>query len=70
MVNLLQYQSTVSNPTHMWVNGGSNCRSFWDKHLFYILFVRPNYVHVARGSTLLAAGMVLVPLILPGYPKI
>ena len=66
MVNLLQYQSTVSHTTHMGVGGGANYRAFWYKHLFYVLFVRPNSVHVAGGSTLSADVVGLVPVMFSG----
>ena len=67
MVNLLQHQPTVSHVTQMRVDGGANCRDFWDKHLLYVLFVRPTSVHVSDGSTFSAAGVGLVPLMLPGF---
>ena len=46
----------------MWIYGISNRRDFLDKHLFYVLFVIPAYVHVAVGSTFSGAGMGLVPV--------
>ena len=49
---------------------GVNCHTFWDNLLFYVLFVRPTSVHVAGGSTISAAGVGLVPVVLPGYPTI
>ena len=66
MVKLLQCQSTVSHPTHMWVDGGDNYHYFGDKHLFNILFVRPTYVHVTVISTFSDSGVVLVPVNFPG----
>ena len=67
MFNILQFQSTVSHPTQMQVDGGANFHTFGGKHLFYILFVIPNYDHVAGGSTFLDYGVVLVPVKFPGY---
>ena len=54
----------------MRVDGGANCHEFWDKRLFCVFFVRPTYFHVAGGSTLPASGVILVPVMLPGYPKL
>ena len=54
----------------MQVDGGDNCHVFGDKHLFYILFVRPTSVHVDEGSTLSASDVGLVPVIYPGYPAL
>ena len=50
----------------MRVYGGANCRDFYDEHLFNVLFVRPNSVHVSGGSTFSAAGVGLVPVMFPG----
>ena len=50
----------------MRVYGGANCHAFWDYHLFYVLFVKTNYVHVAGGSTFSADSVDLVPVIFPG----
>ena len=49
----------------MRVDGGSNCRYFWYKHLFYILFVRPISVHVSGVFTFSTDGMGLVPVKFP-----
>ena len=38
----------------MQVYGGANCHDFEVKHIFYILFVRPNYVHISGESTFMA----------------
>ena len=54
----------------MIVYGGANCHAFGDKHLFYVLFVRPTFSHVDGGSTLSADGVGLVPIMLPGYLKL
>ena len=70
MVKLLHYKSNVSHPTQKLVDGGSSCRDFWDKQVFYVLFVRPTYVHVTDGSTFSCAGVGLVTVMLPGYPKL
>ena len=51
----------------MQVYEGDNFNYFWDKHLFYFLFVRPNYSHVSGGSTFSDSGVDLVPLMLRGY---
>ena len=70
MVKLLQRQTTVSHTTHMQVDGGANCHGFWDKHLFYILFVRPTSIHDAGGSTFSSSGVGLLHVMLPGYPTL
>ena len=54
----------------MLVDGGLDCRDFLDKHLFYILFGSLTSVHVSGGSTLSAAGVVLIPVMFPGYPTL
>ena len=64
MVNILQPQSTVSHITQMQVDGGDNCHTFWDKKLFYVLFVRPTSDHVAGGSTFSSTGVGLVSVML------
>ena len=51
----------------MIVGGVSNLRYFWYKHLFCVLFVRSTYVRVNGSSTLLASGVVLVPVMFPVY---
>ena len=51
----------------MWVDGGANFHYFWDKHLFYVLFVIPTSVHVSGGYNLSADCIVMVPVMLPGY---
>ena len=51
MVKLLQWQSIISNPNQMTVDGGDNFHYFGYKHLFYILFVIPTSVHVSGRST-------------------
>ena len=51
MVKILLSQSTVSHPTQMLVDVGTNCHYFGDKHLFYLIFVRPTYAHVDGEST-------------------
>ena len=66
MVKIFQYQSPLSHTTHMRVDRGANCHVFWDDLLFYVLFVRPTYVHVAGGSTFSADGVGLVPVTFPG----
>ena len=50
----------------MSVDVGSNCNAFFGKHLFYVLFFRTTFVKVYGGSTFQAAGVVLVPVNLPG----
>ena len=54
----------------MRVDGGDNCHAFGDEHLLYILFVRPNSVHVYDSSTLLDDGVGLVPFMFPGSPTL
>ena len=70
MVNLLQYQSTISHPTQMRVDGGDNFSAFGDNHLFCVLFVEPNCVNVAGGSTFSVAGMVMVTFMFPDSPTL
>ena len=67
MVNIIQSQSNVSYPTQMPVDGGANCHALWDKHLFYVLFVRQTSLYIAGGSTLSASGVVLSPTTFPDY---
>ena len=67
MVKILQYQSTVSHPTHMRFDGEANFHAFWDKHKFYVLLLIFNYVHVAGSSTLSSSNVGLVPIMSPGY---
>ena len=62
MVKLIQCHSTVSFPTKIRVDGGSYCRAFCDKHLFYVLFFWPTYFQVSSSSTFLDAGVGLVPV--------
>ena len=54
----------------MRVYGGDNYHAFWDKHLFYVLFVRPTSIYVYGGPTFSDDGVGLVPIILPGSPKL
>ena len=66
MVNLIQCQSTASHPIQMRVYGGSNFCAFGFKHLFYLLFVGPTYVHVSGGSTFSDSVVGLVPVLFTG----
>ena len=70
MVNLIQCQSTASHPTQMRVDVRANSHGFGDKHLFYLLFVRPTSFHVAGGSIFSLSGVGMVPVILSGYPTL
>ena len=54
----------------MRVDGEDNCHYFFDKHLFYVLFVQPTFVQVAGGSNFSADKMGLINFNLPGYHKI
>ena len=56
MSNTLHPQSTVSHLNKIKVDGWANCHAFWYKHIFYVLFVRPNSIHVSGGSTLSGRG--------------
>ena len=46
--------------------GGINFYAFGYERLFHVLFVRPTSVNVSSGSTFSAAGVDLVPAMLPG----
>ena len=67
MIKLLQWQSTLSNPNQIRVDGGANFHVFWYKNLFYISFVRPTPVQVSGRSTFSAASVGLVSVKLPGW---
>ena len=69
MVKLLHSQSTVSHPTQMQVDGGANCHDFWDKHIFYVLFIRTTSVHFDGGSNFSDTGVGLVPFMFRGFLK-
>ena len=69
-MRILQFQSTIPHPTQMRGNVGANCRYFWYKNLFYILFVGPISVHGAGGYTLWYDIVGLVPVMLLGYHTI
>ena len=66
MLNLHQYQSSISHNSQVQVDGRANSRSFWYNHLFYVLFVRPTSVHVAGVSTFSASDVCLVRFLFPG----
>ena len=70
MLKLLQYQSTVSHPTQMQVDGGDNYNYFGNKHLVYVLFVKPTSVYVTGGSIFSDSIAGLVPVMFPGPPTL
>ena len=67
MVNFLQCHSTASCIASMHMNEGANFHDFGYKNLFYVLFVRPNYVQVYGVPKFLSAGMILIAIYFSGY---